>query len=609
MPKKTKRATQLKKSAESARRAKATKSRINATVEEEESEAEEIQVEQSSNGVLWSSEAEGTIPNRQSPSGSEPSDSDFDAGDDSDDDFDADKEHLNTVEKMEEFCDTWIRSLDWNQRVSLGLFILFQLILLFNFTILKAAEYTAIIVQRSERTIRKWRKQFFAHGEVQQSAQGNYERSGVLWSNEELNREAARFVRAQANVKGQPNMRVSDFCAWVNTDLLPNTTLEPGFPRRIGWETARKWLHVLGFDFICPKKGSFVDGHEREDVVKHRKKFLRKMVGIGFLRPDNAPTEEARSALPVDLETPSEERIAKTMVFFHDETIFHANEGQSRQWGIRGTHAVQHKSKGKGIMISHFICEEGFLHLGEASAQVQLEYGESGEGYWTNERFMKQMDEAVKLAEKKYPKNEGYRHVWIFDQSSCHAAKADDALDVSKMNVKPGGKQTAMRDTVWHGRIQKMTFNIGVPKGMKLILEERRVNTRGMNADQMRQVLGEMDDFKNEKSRIEHFLEERGHICLFLPKFHPELNPIERVWAQAKRHTKAYCKYTLPSLRRHIPLAFESVTTENVKNYYRKVRHYMFAYLVGLEGGPSLEETIKSYKKIVKSHGRISVNQ
>ena len=55
-----------------------------------------------------------------------------------------------------------------------------------------------------------------------------------------------------------------------------------------------------------------------------------------------------------------------------------------------------------------------------------------------------------------------------------------------------------------------------------IILGERGVNTRGMNADQMRQVLGEVDDFKNEKSCFEHFLEERGHICLFLPKFHPE---------------------------------------------------------------------------------------
>ena len=35
----------------------------------------------------------------------------------------------------------------------------------------------------------------------------------------------------------------------------------------------------------------------------------------------------------------------------------------------------------------------------------------------------------------------------------------------------------------------------------------------------------------------------------------------------------------------------------------------MFAYLVELEGGPSLEQTVKNYKQAVKSHRRISVNQ
>jgi len=56
-------------------------------------------------------------------------------------------------------------------------------------------------------------------------------------------------------------------------------------------------------------------------------------------------------------------------------------------------------------------------------------------GYWTSEKFMGQIKEAVKIAEVKYPKEEGWKIVWIFDHSSCHAAMPDDALD---MNVKPG---------------------------------------------------------------------------------------------------------------------------------------------------------------------------
>lgn len=131
-----------------------------------------------------------------------------------------------------------------------------------------------------------------------------------------------------------------------------------------------------------------------------------------------------------------------------------------------------------------------------------------------------------------------------------------------------------------------------------------------MNANEMRKVLGSHPDFKNEKSRIERYLiEDRGHIVYMLPKYHCELNPIERVWAQAKRYTKAYCKYNIRSLRTIIIPALETVTVENIKNYFRKSRHYMFAYIEGLAGGCDLENLVKQYKVAVKSHRRISEHQ
>lgn len=168
-----------------------------------------------------------------------------------------------------------------------------------------------------------------------------------------------------------------------------------------------------------------------------------------------------------------------------------------------------------------------------------------------------------------------------------------------------------MRDMVWQGKKQKLTFNIGTPKGMKLILEESRVNTRNTNGDQMRKVLGDMDNFKREKSRIEHFLASLGHICLFLPKFHPELEPYRKGLVSVKAGHKGllYCKYTLPSLRKNIPVSFESVTAENIANYFRKVRDYVCEYLEDLSGGPSLEDQVKKNKQAVKSYRRISINQ
>lgn len=447
------------------------------------------------------------------------------------------------MEVMEEFVTGWVHALDHEDKKSVAMLLCFVLVNELSFTETRAAQLTAKVINKNEKTVRCWRTDLITNkGSFSESRQGRYLMTGVLWANEELNKRASEYVRANAAVKGKPNMTSMEFCKWVNKTLLPNSTLEPGFPRRISVETARKWLHEMGFEVLTAKKGIFVDGHERPDVVESRKNFLRKMVKLGFLHFTNAPTEQAGQALPEDIEPPILERREKTVVFFHDETTFQSNEDQTLQWGLKGTKAMKPKSKGAGIMVSDFVDEHsGFLSLTdeeyERAKQVNpsskkyarqfLEYGENKEGYWTRDKFVAQMKGAVEMAELKYPKEEGWRHVWVFDHSSCHAAMADDALDASKMNVNPGGKQRKMRDTIWRGMAQSMNDSRGVPKGMRQVLRERHVDVSGMTAEQMRATLAAMDDFKNEKSLIQHLLIEKGHIPAFLPKLHPELNPMK----------------------------------------------------------------------------------
>ena len=57
------------------------------------------------------------------------------------------------------------------------------------------------------------------------------------------------------------------------------------------------------------------------------------------------------------------------------------------------------------------------------------------------------------MSEVKYSKEDGRRHVWVFHHSSCHAEMADNALDVSKKNVKLGGKQNEKHNRL--GRYKK----------------------------------------------------------------------------------------------------------------------------------------------------------
>ena len=50
----------------------------------------------------------------------------------------------------------------------------------------------------------------------------------------------------------------------------------------------------------------------------------------------------------------------------------------------------------------------------------------------------------------------------------------------------------------------------------------------------MKHVLALQSDFAQEKPYLQKRIEERGHKCMFLPKFHCELNAIEMYWGFAK---------------------------------------------------------------------------
>ena len=60
----------------------------------------------------------------------------------------------------------------------------------------------------------------------------------------------------------------------------------------------------------------------------------------------------------------------------------------------------------------------------------------------------------------------------------------------------------------------------------------------------MEKCLRNQEDFRNEKPLLQIVIEEAGHICMFLPKFHCELNPIEMYWGYAK-HSKSIIAFLM----------------------------------------------------------------
>ena len=126
------------------------------------------------------------------------------------------------------------------------------------------------------------------------------------------------------------------------------------------------------------------------------------------------------------------------------------------------------------------------------------------------------------------------------------------------MNVKPGGKQARMRNGWFIKNGQKVSQTMifapthpqypNEPKGISFTLMERglyRKDLRGKCSGKCdvdaksccnKRILELQPDFQEQKSMVQEVIEAAGHLCIFLPKFHCELNFIEFFWGAVKRY-------------------------------------------------------------------------
>jgi len=224
-----------------------------------------------------------------------------------------------------------------------------------------------------------------------------------------------------------------------------------------------------------------------------------------------------------------------------------------------GEMILQKKSRGRLIHISDFINEEtgqliirnddGNISEGNDARKIIFP-GTNGDPWWDTKQLLEQMrTQAIPIFERAHPDCQA---LFIFDQSSAHASLGPDALNAFDMNRSKGGKQRMQRnmiipndDTIpciaMRGKPQSMVTDTGEAKGLEAVLTERGFNTSGKKAKCkpvcpfentdccLARILSRQADFVNQISMLEESITKVGHICLFLPKFHCELNPIEMV--------------------------------------------------------------------------------
>ena len=119
-------------------------------------------------------------------------------------------------------------------------------------------------------------------------------------------------------------------------------------------------------------------------------------------------------------------------------------------------------------------------------------------------------------------------------------------------------------------------------------------------------MLQTCDDFANEPSILQTLIQERGHICRFCVKCHPELAGagVEYCWGMSKKGFRRNNAKIGPSacnaknLRGRVTTALRLVEKNNVLAFARKTRRYRNAYMQTDEELDSFE----SIEKFVKKH-------
>jgi hypothetical protein len=160
----------------------------------------------------------------------------------------------------------------------------------------------------------------------------------------------------------------NNFRIAINTEILPRLIILT--TKGIAQSTTYLWLRRLGFYKSKSKKGIYVDGHEREDVVKYRQEVFLPLIAEldlytrQYQEQDNRTWEIIKPTLPPG--------VKRHVLYYHDKSCFHGYDYKKTLWldGITGQQKMPGKSKGIIVYCSDFIGPEGRIAIQDSDGII-----------------------------------------------------------------------------------------------------------------------------------------------------------------------------------------------------------------------------------------------
>lgn len=538
-------------------------------------------------------------------------------------------EQLSLIcDTLRDYCDSWDSV---SERVfSTFVYLIFRSC---GYKYRDCEEKMKVLNCMSARRSHEWAKNVLDNdpGVVVEDSRGGYRKQTLYDDFPELETAAKAFAIERLSEKNSL-FNVEELAKFLTEKYqeLSGQTLQDGETIR-SESSIRLDLMRWGAKWDYNQKRPYFEGHENEEVVEYRKKFVNYFSELKNLYYHQSNDEKC------DWMDPSDD--PPRIIICHDESTFRSGEMQAKRWFFPENAPFFNKGKGRSIMLSYFLVQHKYCDLftlseeeykmaienhpelldsgnvtyENFSANAYIEPGKNRDGYFDNEIVLAQFDRLFKLLQfKTIFKNHSFDI--IVDNARTHTAVKYDKM----LLFKKEGTSCPYDFLEWEdedGKTQKVSFFFDEmrtkSKGLLVLCRELKLIPENSTPENnrlidLRNIISQHKAFDG-RTNLEILAAKYKNInIIFCPKYHCELNPIEGVWCYLKQYVR---KRTDQRFDKLMPLIKEAKIEFSKSNLNAKLWRRFWQSLNMYREGVSYRDVITllygSRKADVISHRKI----
>ncbi|CAF3360349.1 unnamed protein product, partial [Rotaria sp. Silwood2] len=386
-------------------------------------------------------------------------------------------------------------------------------------------------------------------------------------------------------------------------------------------------LKNWGAKFEKNSQRPYFEGHEREDVVKHRNTFINYFLSrknhYYTLNDDETPTWIYPTRRPC-------------ILMCHNELTFRSGEVSAKRWMMTDSSGFFSKGRGRSYMVSDFLVQHPsspFFSLNEVEWKAAIkkyptldqtndvEYFERSatasinigtDYYFDNTVILEQFGRLFQILQFKKEFQDHDIEI-IVDNARTHTAKSYSLNDFGKsVSTRCPIEKIKWYDENGSEKVIDCYFKNGPNKDKSKRLFEiaNKLNIpvpRGCKLQELQDLLSQHKAFQNV-SKLEELGNTHKVKVIFAPKYHCELNPIEGLWCNQKQFVRSRTDQRFNTM---IHLVAQSRKHFIEKQIYKKLFRRFWRCLYAYQSGQNYSQVLQlffshSCKADVSSHRKIT---